>query len=117
MSDLSLKIYSAVRLIPRGKVATYSQIAALMGNCNLRRYVGNVLHKNPCNERTPCHRVINAKGSCSCNFAFGGEEEQKKKLEAEGIVFVSGHVDMSRHLITPEDFETMRAELSKILYE
>jgi methylated-DNA-protein-cysteine methyltransferase-like protein len=40
MSDLKETIYAAVRLIPRGKVASYSQIAALAGNCNLRRYVG-----------------------------------------------------------------------------
>ena len=38
--ELAEKIYAAVRLIPRGKVATYSQIAALVGNCKLRRYVG-----------------------------------------------------------------------------
>lgn len=51
--DLAEKIYAAVRLIPRGKVATYSQIAALTGNRNLRRYVGNALHKNPSNAITP----------------------------------------------------------------
>ncbi len=45
MSDLKETIYAAVRLIPRGKVASYSQIAALAGNCNLRRYVGNALHE------------------------------------------------------------------------
>ena len=60
--ELAEKIYAAVRLIPRGKVATYSQIAALVGNRNLRRYVGNALHKNPSNAITPCHRVVNAKG-------------------------------------------------------
>ena len=51
--ELAEKIYDAVRQIPRGKVATYSQIAALVGNCNLRHYVGNALHKNPSNEVTP----------------------------------------------------------------
>jgi O6-methylguanine-DNA--protein-cysteine methyltransferase len=44
-----------------GKVATYSQIAALVGNCNLRRYVRNALHKNPSNAFTPYHPVVNAK--------------------------------------------------------
>ena len=87
--SLAEKIYAAVRLIPRGKVATYSQIAALAGNCNLRRYVGNALHKNPSNLLTPCHRVVNAKG----------------------FVFVSGHVDMDRFAITPDDFEMMSASL------
>ena len=113
MTALAEKIYAAVRLIPCGKVASYSQIAALAGNCNLRRYVGNALHKNPSNSMTPCHRVVNAKGFCSGSFAFGGEREQQKKLESEGIVFVCGHVDMARHLITQDDFEAISAELRK----
>ena len=88
MSDLKEKIYAAVRLIPRGKVASYSQVAALVGNCNLRRYVGNALHENPSNQITPCHRVVNAKGFCSGSFSFGGPDAQREKLEAEGITFV-----------------------------
>ena len=109
--ELAEKIYAAVRLIPRGKVATYSQIAALVGNHNLRRYVGNALHKNPSNAVTPCHRVVNAKGFCSGSFAFGGPDVQQEKLEAEGVGFVDGHVDMERFEITPDDFEMMRAGL------
>ena len=109
--DLAEKIYTAVRLIPRGKVATYSQIAALAGNCNLRRYVGNVLHKNPSNAITPCHRVVNVKGFCSGSFAFGGPFVQQEKLEAEGVLFVDDHVDMEHFVITLDDFEMMRAEL------
>ena len=111
--NLAEKIYAAVRLIPRGKVASYSQVAALMGNCNLRRYVGNALHKNPSNSQTPCHRVVNAKGFCSGSFAFGGGDAQRKKLEAEGVVFTDGHVDMEKCQITEDDFEVMRAELEK----
>ena len=108
MTELSLaeKIYAAVRQIPRGKVASYSQIAALVGNCNLRRYVGNALHKNPSNSVTPCHRVVNAKGYCSGSFAFGGSQVQQQKLEAEGVEFIDGHVDMKRFAITEEDFRT-----------
>lgn len=113
MSTLSLaeKIYAAVRLIPRGKVATYSQIAALAGNCNLRRYVGNALHKNPSNGATPCHRVVNAQGRCSGSFAFGGILAQQEKLEAEGVAFTGGHVDMARFCITEDDFQRMRTEM------
>ena len=110
---LAEKIYAAVRMIPCGKVASYSQIAALAGNRNLRRYVGNVLHKNPSNKITPCHRVVNAKGFCSGSFAFGGPDVQRKKLEDEGVVFVDEHVDMLRCCITEDDFEIMRAELEK----
>ena len=109
--NLAEIIYAAVRQIPRGKVASYSQIAALAGNCNLRRYVGNALHKNPSNSITPCHRVVNAKGFCSGSFAFGGPDIQQEKLEAEGVLFVDSHVDMERFEITPDDFEMMRASL------
>ncbi len=112
-SNLAEIIYAAVRQIPRGKVASYSQIAALAGNCNLRRYVGNALHKNPSNKITPCHRVVNAKGFCSGSFSFGGPDAQREKLEAEGVTFVDGHVDLERHLITEDDFEAMKAGLSQ----
>ena len=114
-TSLAEKIYAVVRLIPLGKVASYSQVAALARNKNLRRYVGNALHKNPSNSLTPCHRVVNAKGACSGSFAFGGFNAQRQKLEAEGVSFTAnGLVDLSRHGITEEDFEIMRAELDKI---
>ena len=114
MLDKREKIYAAVRLIPRGKVASYSQVAALVGNCNLRRYVGNALHENPSNEITPCHRVVNSKGFCSGSFSFGGPDVQRNKLETEGVTFIDGHVDMTKHNITQEDFELISAELGKI---
>lgn len=107
------RIYAAVRMIPRGKVASYSQIAALAGNRNLRRYVGNALHKNPDNSLTPCHRVVNAKGLCSGSFAFGGHDAQRRKLEAEGVVFAGDHVDMEKCAITEDDFEEIRASLER----
>ena len=69
------------------------------------------LHKNPSNEMTPCHRVVNAKGFCSGSFAFGGPDAQRSKLEAEGVCFVDGHVDLERHLINEDDFEAMKAGL------
>ncbi len=114
-SALDEKIYAAVQRIPQGKVASYSQIAALMGNCHLRRYVGNALHKNPSNSTTPCHRVVNAKGFCSGSFAFGGRDVQRKKLENENVSFVNNHVNMQLHAITEDDFEAIRADLETIL--
>ena len=97
MSDLKETIYAAVRLIPRGKVASYSQIAALAGNCNLRRYVGNALHENPSNQITPCHRVVNKEGRTA-----PGWSRQRSLLEEEGVRFKSnGHVDMSCFLWEP----------------
>ena len=111
LSPIAQKIYAAVKLIPHGKVATYSQVAALAGICNLRRYVGNVLHQNPEPGVIPCHRVVNAKGFCSGSFAFGGPSVQQEKLEAEGVAFTDGHVDMTRFCITEDEFERIRTDL------
>ena len=59
------KVYAAVRLIPRGSVATYGQIAAAIGNKRLARVVGYALHVNPEPGVIPCHRVVGANGSPS----------------------------------------------------
>lgn len=91
------KIYEVVKSIPRGKVATYGQVAELAGNKKLARVVGNALHKNPEPKIIPCHRVINAKGELATNFAFGGAEAQKKLLEAEGVKVVNNRVDLSKY--------------------
>lgn len=58
--------------------------------------------------------VVNAKGFCSANFAFGGSRSQQKKLEAEGLVFSDGHLDMKKYAINDEDFQIMRQELFQI---
>lgn len=84
MSNLRDKIYAAVQQIPRGKAATYGMIAKIV-NTN-PRVVGNALHKNPDPSAIPCHRVVNRKGELSKNFAFGGLEGQKAKLENEGVL-------------------------------
>ena len=68
MSELSDKIYDIVSNIPRGSVVTYGQIGEMLGNKNLARVVGNVLHKNPTPIIVPCHRVVNSKGELAKNF-------------------------------------------------
>ena len=92
------KIYEVVKQIPRGKVATYGQVAALAGNPHWPQVVGYALHVNPDPNTIPCHRVVNRFGECSGSFAFGGKGTQQMLLEGEGITFVDGRVDMQRHL-------------------
>ena len=89
-------IYDVVRQIPRGNVATYGQIAGLVGNRRLSRVVGYALHVNPDPAHIPCHRVVNRFGEVSSAFAFGGENRQVALLEAEGVEFKDGRVDMER---------------------
>ena len=85
--DINDKVYEFVKSIPRGKVATYGQIALHLGNRNLARAVGNILHNNPDPEHIPCHRVVNSQGRLSRAYAFGGIEAQRCLLESEGVVF------------------------------
>ena len=89
------KVYAAVRLIPRGSVATYGQIAAAIGNKRLARVVGYALHVNPEPGVIPCHRVVKRDGEVSSAFAFGGANRQVELLKAEGVGFLDdSHVDM-----------------------
>ncbi len=91
------RIYEAVKQIPKGKVATYGQIAELAGDRKMCRAVGNALHRNPDPEHIPCYRVVNAKGQLSGEFAFGGAGEQQKLLEADGIIVCNGKVDLNTY--------------------
>ena len=93
------RIYAVVASIPKGRVATYGQIARLAGNPRMARAVGNALHKNPFPDRIPCHRVVNHEGGVSPAFAFGGGDRQANLLKAEGGSFVRpGGVDLERGL-------------------
>ena len=88
------KIYEIVKQIPFGQVATYGQIASLVGNKKYARVVGYALHQNPNPDEIPCFRVVNRFGQVSKAFAFGGENQQIGLLEQEGILVVDGSVDL-----------------------
>ena len=91
------RIYEAVKKIPKGQVATYGKVAEMAGNPRMSRAVGNALHKNPDPEHIPCYRVVNSKGELAGAFAFGGENVQKKLLEADGIEVINGKVDLKKY--------------------
>lgn len=90
------RAYDVVRQIPRGRVATYGQIAAMMGEPRKARYVGFAMHASPgVAGGVPCHRVVFADGSLAPGFAFGGPGAQRTMLKEEGVTFMpSGRVDM-----------------------
>lgn len=94
------RIYEAVKKIPKGHVATYGQVAALAGDKNMARAVGNALHRNPDPEHIPCFRVVNAKGELAGGFAFGGAEVQARLLREDGIEVVNNRVDLTHYGIT-----------------
>ncbi len=92
------RVYVYLKTIPKGKVTTYGRIAEHLGNKHLARTVGNILHDNPDPARFPCHRVLSSKGKVAENYAFGGAEAQRTRLENEGIVFQSdGTVDLEKY--------------------
>lgn len=93
----SKRIYEAVKKIPRGRVATYGQIAELAGDKKMARAVGNALHHNPDPDTIPCYRVVNAKGELSGAFAFGGIHSQEALLRADGIEVADGRVDLTKY--------------------
>ena len=89
------KIYEVVRRIPKGRVATYGQIALAAGNPRWARVVGYALHVNPDPESIPCYRVVNREGRVSPAFVFGGQNVQIEMLKADGVRFLDEtHVDM-----------------------
>lgn len=91
MGDFANRVFAVVRRIPAGKVATYGQVGRMIGAPRAARYVGYALHGNPepgsepgC---IPCHRVVFKDGRMATGFAFGGPDEQRKMLAAEGVAF------------------------------
>ena len=69
---------------------SYGQIGVMVGIGP--RQVGRILHDNPDNYLTPCHRVVRADGSVASGFAFGGEGKQREMLLKEGVIFRNGKV-------------------------
>ncbi len=96
------RIYAVVRRIPRGRVATYGQVAGLAGLAGHARQVGYALSALPEAHRVPWHRVINAQGRVSARSERGCDGEQRGLLEAEGVRFdESGRVSLRRYRWQP----------------
>ena len=81
------RIYAVVRRIPRGRVATYGQVATLAGLGNHARQVGYALHALTTERAVPWHRVVNARGQISARTEPGGDLIQRQLLEREGVDF------------------------------
>lgn len=95
MTNFNDAVYEIVKNIPCGKVATYGDIAKVLGNVRYARRVGWALHANPEPVKIPCHRVVFGDGRLAKGFAFGGLQVQAQLLESEGVCVVDGFVDLS----------------------
>lgn len=93
------RVYKIVSQIPEGKVATYGQIAAILGNPRAARVVGEAMRRIPDYLDIPSHRVISKDGAMAPGYAFGGEDKQQEMLEKEGVIFKrNGCVEMQKCL-------------------
>ena len=99
MTEFERNVYEAVKLIPEGRVATYGQVAELAGYPRAARAVGNALHRNPDETNVHCHRVVNANGQLAKSFGFGGPDEQRRRLIADGVYVVNYRVDLEEYCI------------------
>ena len=92
------EIYKTVSRIPRGRVATYGQVASLAGIDGHARQVGYALHNLSTGSDVPWHRVVNARGEVSPRTSSDSHELQRMLLEAEGVKFdTNGQVDMRKY--------------------
>lgn len=90
-------IWQTVRGIPKGRVATYGQVALLSGFIGQARLVGYALHGVPPSMKIPWHRVINAQGRISLPRGGGQYARQKRMLMNEGVMFVKEKIDLQKY--------------------
>lgn len=92
MNNFSAQVLEIIKKIPKGKVATYSQIAKLTGTPRAYRAVGQALKRNPTPIKIPCHRVVK-----SCGTLGGYAQGVKRKTELlrqEGVKIQDGKIDL-----------------------
>ena len=96
------RIYRVIRRIPRGRVASYGQVAQLAGLPGQARQVGYALHALPTHVRTPWQRVVNARGEISLRSGSDDDRLQRLLLEEEGVRFDrAGRIDLERYRWRP----------------
>ena len=96
------KVYTLIRKIPVGKVATYGQVAALVGSPRAARAVGLAMKTNPDAPRTPCHRVVASDGSLHGYSGGEGLPTKRLLLQKEGVIFQGAKVDLAKSLWNPK---------------
>ncbi len=107
------EVKRVLRSVPRGRVATYGQIAALAGRERAARGVAWILHSSSASAGLPWHRVIGGGGAISLPRGRGFEE-QKRRLLAEGVVVgPRGRIDLKRYRWEPRAGAAGRSRAAK----
>lgn len=94
-TEFSKKVFQVIRAVPKGKVATYGQIAALAGKPQGSRGVGWLLHSSTKTQGLPWQRIIKSGGRLSFPQGTSAYQKQKRLLEKEGVVFENGRVNLN----------------------
>jgi methylated-DNA-protein-cysteine methyltransferase-like protein len=97
MTTFGTRVYEVTAHIPKGKVATYGQIARLAGSARAARAVGGLMARNTHSDIVPCHRVVGSDGRLT-GYAFRGVGAKRRKLLAEGVAFTGARVDLAASL-------------------
>ena len=90
-------VWQVVDGIPRGHVLTYGEVARLAGMSRWARRVSRAMRRAPRAMNLPWHRVVNAQGRISFPEDSDGYRRQKQRLEAEGVEFDAGRIDLDRY--------------------
>jgi methylated-DNA-protein-cysteine methyltransferase-like protein len=99
--DIDQRIWQVVSMIPRGRVATYGDVARQAGLAGAARRVGRALRGLPDDTRIPWHRVVNASGRISLPAGSRGQIIQRQRLEEEGVVFRGNRLPLADYRWTP----------------
>jgi methylated-DNA-protein-cysteine methyltransferase-like protein len=89
-------VWQVVQEIPRGHVLTYGEVARLAGMSRAARRVSMAMRRAPRGMKLPWHRVVNAQGKISFPADSAGYQQQKNRLEKEGVIFLNGKIDLDR---------------------
>ncbi len=96
MSDFKDKVYKVLRTVPKGKVVTYGQLAAMAGSPKASRAIGLFMKTNPDAPRTPCHRVVGSDGKLIGYSGKNGVPGKMQMLKEEGVKFKGDKVDLEK---------------------
>ena len=98
--EFAKKVYDIVATVPKGKVATYGQIAKMAGDSGAAQEVGRILNRVDPIRNLPCHRVVNIKGGMAPGYCLGGADRQRGMLKKEGVKFLpDGRIDLKKSLL------------------
>ena len=97
------QVYEYLRTIPQGKVVTYGQIAEYLGNKNLARVVGNILHNNPDENKYPCYKVVDSRGSEQIALLSQLRAFDKKRVKSDFSAKIKN-----------DDFEKLKSKIKAL---